>query len=333
MSHSKPIHRAEKIQAVRDFLNRSAVPAYAHTKRVRDLTWTEARDIVFGLSGLSFQLDDSVADQFTAKRDGDGNVLVTPPAQPAANSAQHAGVFGIRPDVISGVQFLYIDKFTPHGDIRKTVKHGHIPSLDPRFLVLLAWLCERLRNNWGAQVVYHLGFRGDAAHNPNDAHNWGRAFDFAGVAGESDGAYGSYQITILKNWGMHPVTMPVDWGRIDHKTKKHHYQKGVQYPNWPDGFKDTVYRLDMPDDIDALAASDTTSAEVMFARRVFQDVYDLAATEGKDTDNPHDAPTTIGKASRYIIHPDHHSTSLRKHHKDHIHMQVGPTVHVGFWRS
>jgi hypothetical protein len=295
MAHPKPIHRAEKIQAVQRFIFQAPVPPYAYTKRVRDLTWTEARDIVFGLSGRSFHLDDSVVEQFTAKRDADGNIIVSPPSQPAAGSAKHAGVFGIRPDVICGLQFLYIPKFTSHGNIQKTVRQGHISNLDPRLLVLLTWMCERLRDNWGTQFVYHRGFAGDASHKPNDAHNWGRALDFAGVAGVSDRAYGSYHLTVLKNWGMFPITMPVDWGHVDHKTKKHEYQKGKQYPHWPDGFQDTTYRLAMPDDSDAIAASGTAQPEVMFVRRVFQDVYDLVATEGKDTANPMILPRRSAK--------------------------------------
>jgi hypothetical protein len=339
MAHPKPIHRAEKIQAVRDFLNSSVVPPYAYTKRVRDLSWAEARDIVFGLSGVSFQLDDSVADHFTAKRDTNGDIVVTPLAQPATGSATRAGNFGIRPDTILGVPFVYIDKFSSKGDIQKTIRHGHISNLDPRFLVMLTWLCERVKNQ-GGTVIYHLGFVGDALHNPNDAHNWGRAFDFAGVGGIG----GLYDVTVLKHWGMQPVTMPVDWGPVDRTTKKHKYQKGEEYPQWPDHFEGTTYRLDDPPKgrfiphvpyTDEFTGGPTWNAETerIIACSMFREVYDVAASEGKDTDNPHDPPTTIGSASRYIIHPDHRSTKLRKHHKDHIHMQVGPTVHVGFWAS
>src|SRR4051794_23438195 len=107
MAPPKPIHRAEKIQAVRDFLDTSVPPPFALTKRVRDMSWTEARDVVFGLSGpLYFRLDDSVANQFGAHRDADGDIVVTPPKEPAANSAAKAGLFGIRPDVICGVKIV-----------------------------------------------------------------------------------------------------------------------------------------------------------------------------------------------------------------------------------
>src|SRR5262249_35096594 len=155
MAHPKPITRAEKLQAVRAFLNRAIVPAVALTKRVRDLSWTEARDVIYGLSGISFQLDDSVADKFSAKRDGSRNVVVTPLPPPSAHPDKSAALFGIRPDVIGGLQFLYIDKFSPKADIVKTVRHGHISDLDPRFLVMLTWLCERMKNNWGATTIYH----------------------------------------------------------------------------------------------------------------------------------------------------------------------------------
>src|SRR4051794_19850975 len=109
MAHTKtrtePISRAEKLKAVHDFLSGAVVPSYAFTKRVRDLPWTEARDIVFGLHGLHFQPDDSVADKFTAKRDADGNVVVPPPPKPSAHPDKSAALFGVRPDKICGVQF------------------------------------------------------------------------------------------------------------------------------------------------------------------------------------------------------------------------------------
>ena len=87
----------------------------------------------------------------------------------------------------------------------------------------------------------------------------------------------------------------------------------------------TTYRL-APNIAGVRNRHDNTSdPEVTLPAFIFQDAYELVATEGKDTNNPHDPPTKIGTASRYIIHPDHHHTSSRKDHKDHIHMQVGPT--------
>jgi hypothetical protein len=340
MAKSKPITRVEKVAAVKEFIRSAMIPPYAHTKRVRDLTWTEARDIVFGLAGVRFHLDDSVADMFTATRDANGDIVVTPPKQPAANSAAKAGMFHIRPDVICGLQILYIDKFDKNHDIQKTVRRGHIGMLDPRFLVLLTWICERLHDRYGATKLFHLGFLGDEKHNPNDAHNWGRSFDFAGVGGMGN----MYDVTVLKHWGKQPVTMPVDFGPMDPKTKTRKFQKDHQYKQWPEGFKETAYRLETPPAdrfipyvpfTDEFTDGPTWNPEVqrILAMQAFRDVYEIAATEGKDTDNKNDPPTTIGKDSRYVIHPDHHSTSLRTSHIDHIHLQVGPTVHVGFWQS
>jgi hypothetical protein len=335
-THPQPITHAEKIQAVKRFISGCQLPANAQTLRVRDLSWTQARDIVLALANLQyFQFDDSIYSQFEAKRDPDGNIVVTPPAEPAANTGTangSRGRFSIRPGVIRGVQFTYIDSFTNGNDIKKTVTHGSITLLDPRFLVLLTWLCEMLRNNWGVKTLYHLGFLGDTAHSPNNCHHWGRAFDFAGVGGEV--GWGKYDITILKHWGKQPVTMPKDWGPLDPKTKKPKYAKGQELPQWPDLFEETTYRIDLPDDPEQFMARVLKMpAFVDYASRVFEAVYNLAAVEAKDTDDPNANPTTIGKDSRYIIHPDHHNTGLRKAHINHIHMQIGPTEHVGFWKS
>jgi hypothetical protein len=334
--HPQPITHAEKIQAIRQFISGCQLPPNAQTLRVRDLTWTQARDIVLAMVNLNyFQFDDSVFSQFHVKRDHDGNIEVTPPSEPAANTGtanDSKGRFSIKPGIIRGVQFTYIDKFTTEHDIKKTVTHGSLRLLDPRFLVLLAWLCEMLRNTWGVKTLYHLGFLGDTAHSQNNCHHWGRAFDFAGVGGEV--GWGKYDITILKHWGKQPVTMPKDWGPLDHKTKKPKFHKGQVLPQWPDHFEDTTYRLDPPSDpIEFIAWVASRPANVAFASQVFRSVYNLAAEEAKDVDNKNAPPTAIGKDSRYIIHPDHHSTKLRKAHIDHIHMQVGPTEHVGFWKS
>src|SRR5512135_1621047 len=232
MAHPHPISRSEKIQAIKDFISGSQLPANALTMRARDLSWTQARDIVLALANQHyFQFDDSVYDLFTATRAEDGTITVTPPAEPRDNSGtadDSKGRFTIRPGVIRGVQFVYIDKFSHGHDILKTVTPGSLRLLDPRFLVLLTWLCEKLRTTWGVKTLYHLGFLGDTAHSPNNAHHWGRAFDFAGVGGEV--GWGSYIITILKHWGKQPVTMPVDWGHVDPRTKKPKYEKGQEYP-------------------------------------------------------------------------------------------------------
>jgi hypothetical protein len=310
------------------------MPAGVLARRARDLSWTEARDVVFAMARQQVvQLDDSVADQFTATRNPDGTITVTPPAQPRANagtSADGRGRFTLRPDIINGVEVRYIHGFTARHDIARSARRGALRALDPRFIVLLAWLCERLHNNWGATTLYDLGFLGDTAHSANNCHHWGRAFDFAGVGGQA--GWGPYNITILKHWGMQPITMPVDWGPINPSTHQHRYRQGHEYPQWPDNFTDTTYRLEMPDDpqvfMDWLLRR---AAHTELATAVFRDVYDFFAIEAKDTDDPNAAPTTIGRESRYIIHPDHRTTRLRTSHRNHIHVQLGPTEHSGFW--
>jgi hypothetical protein len=336
MAHPHPISQDEKKKAVKDYISGLQLPASALTLRARDLTWTQARDTVLALANQHyFTLDESIHNQFTTTRAEDGTITVTPPAEPRANSGtanDAKGRFTVRPAVIRGVKFLYIDKFSHGSDIQKTVNLPSLPMLDPRFLVMLTWLCERLRTNWGVDTLYHLGFLGDTAHSANNAHHWGRAFDFAGVGGTV--GWGPFTITILKHWGKQPVTMPSNWGPIDHKTKAAKYPKGTVLPQWPDHFQDTTYRLELPDDPDAFMATVLKMpAFVDFASRVFKEAYDVAANEAKDTDDPNADPTTIGKDSRYIIHPDHHDTKLRKAHIDHIHMQIGPTEHIGFWKN
>ncbi|WP_165231830.1 hypothetical protein [Aquisphaera insulae] len=336
MSHPQAVSRTEKLQAARQFIRDAPLPAMAFALAARDLSWTQARDFVFGLAAQNyFQLDDSVLDQFTAARDADGKVVVTPPAEPPAgsgSSAAHTGMFSIRPDIISGLQVLYISKFTAASDIAGTVRRGVLRNLDPRFLVLLAWLCEMLRTRWGATTLYDLGFGGDENHSGNNAHHWGRAFDLAGVGGEV--GWGRYDITVLKHWGKQPVTMPADFGPINPATREHRYKKGQRYPQWPDGFEQTDYRIALPDDPDAfMKRTLEMPAQVDYASRVFADIYQTAAIEGKDTASPQARPTSIGKESRFIIHPDHPNTGLRTHHRDHFHIQVGPTEHAGFWRS
>ena len=333
MAQPQPISRTEKFQAVKDFIGGCQLPPNALTMRTRDLNWTQALNVVLALANQQyFTLDESVFDQFTATRTTDGTITVTPPAEPAANAGNcdaSNGRFAIRPATIRGVQFVYFDQWTREGDIQHSATQAWLTLLDPRFLVLLTWLCERLRSNWGATTLYHTGILG---HGVTNCHRWGRAIDFAGVGGQV--GWGSYVINVFKHWGKQPVTMPSDWGPINPATKKPKYQQGQELPQWPDQFEDTTYRLALPDDPDQFLAKVFKMPPLVdYASRVFQNVYDLAAVEAKDTDNPNDPPTTIGRDSRYIIHPDHHNTSLRTDHINHIHIQIGPTEHTGFWKN
>lgn len=219
----------------------------------RDLNWTQALNVVLALANQQyFTLDESVFDQFTATRTTDGTITVTPPAEPAANAGNcdaSNGRFAIRPATIRGVQFVYFDQWTREGDIQHSATQAWLTLLDPRFLVLLTWLCERLRSNWGATTLYHTGILG---HGVTNCHRWGRAIDFAGVGGQV--GWGSYVINVFKHWGKQPVTMPSDWGPINPATKKPKYQQGQELPQWPDQFEDTTYRLALPDDPDQFLA-------------------------------------------------------------------------------
>jgi hypothetical protein len=330
------ITQAERTKAIRDHISQIQFPPNAQTLRARDLTWTQARDIMFGLANhQSFQLDNSFLSQFIVESNAADEIVVTPPPQPAAGSgtwSDGSGRFVVKPAVISRVQFFYVGNYNNTGDMLKPQRMTALPPLDPRFIVLLNWVCERLRSQWSVDSFYTSGVYGDpSTHGQNNCHNWGRAIDFAGVSGEV--GWGKFEINVLKHWGMQPVTMPVDWGPMDATTKSRSFQMGREYPQWPDNFEDTTYRLELSNGtIESRLARISNWPEFgEYASRVFADLYGLLAIEAADTDNRNDDPTTIGRQSRNIIHPDHHSTKLRKDHKNHIHFQIGPTSNVGFW--
>lgn len=189
---------------------------------------------------------------------------------------------------IDDVDFRYVGHPAPGHDL---------DNLDVRMVVLLYRLAHMLRTTWGVTEIQHLGIgHGNPAH-PNDCHNTGRAIDFAGVKGVAGG--NPFEIAVLRDWGKKPVVMP----------------DGRQLREWPPDFRDTFYRLD--------------PARDGLAYAIFRDVYDFAARECTDTSprrlGNSGSPTTIGRSSRFIIHPDHPNPALRAQHQDHIHMQIGPT--------
>ncbi len=191
----------------------------------------------------------------------------------------------IEPAVIDDVRF--VSRGNPQGNT--------ISNLDVRMVVALYRLARMLRTRWGVTAIGHMGI-GHGRGASDDCHNSGRAIDFAGVEGVYQGQ--QYTLDVLRDWGNQPVTMT----------------NGAQLRNWPANFGATTYRL-RPDGNPV-------------AYGLFRDVYAFATREFTDRSpgQPRSAaPTEIGQSSRYIIHPDHHSSGLRSAHQNHMHMQIGPT--------
>jgi hypothetical protein len=193
----------------------------------------------------------------------------------------------IEPAVIAGVRL--VNRLNPRADF--------VFNLDVRLVVGLHRLATMLRSTWGVTELHHLGI-GQGRGGSRDCHNTGRAVDFAGVAGVNNNT--PYTLDVLNDWGRQPVTMP----------------DGSVRGDWPVSFRDTTYRL-------------ATSANTL-ARDVFADVYALAAREFADTSTRrfgNGPPTTIGRSSNFILHPDYPVGARwgRPAHRNHVHFQIGPT--------
>lgn len=220
--------------------------------------------------------------------------------------------------IIAGVQFLTVESFDTDGRITKTTPSPIAPhpglGLDFAFVVFMVRLTRMLQRKWSVNTIYHLGFITAA----KDAHNKGRAFDFVGARGKHGGA--DFDINVFRHWKRQPVTMPEDWGKL---------KKGDKVADWPSTFHNTNYRLDPKNNpnLDASLVGGATELDTAF--KLFQQVYDLAAQQGQDTDTNQGNPTSIGKDSSFIIHPDYKKVSDgnlrngRDAHFQHIHMQVG----------
>ena len=268
---------------------------------VRDLTKQEARDIVVLLVGNN-KLKIVPAPTF----DQDCKVLLPRPIDPVA----------IRPPIIDGVTFV--------NDDPRATKNSPIRPIDPRMVVLLFDLARFLRLNWGVNAIHYIGIGSDGTH-------VGRlALDLTGIAGDvppgrrSFGVSlsGPFKLRVLKDWGQKPVQLP----------------NGTAGAGWPTGttanpFRDTRYRLD-PTQNRFVNTDDRNS---LLAFPIFRDIYDFATRHCTDRRTPgvntckgrHPQPgipnpTTIGKDSQCIIHPDHPDPGNqgRARHQNHIHMEI-----------
>jgi hypothetical protein len=197
-------------------------------------------------------------------------------------------------------------RYWPSGSARigRPLNPGAPDRLDPRNALALVRLCQWLKEQFNVVELYHLGISGGDVgvdgHPRTDCHGQGRAVDFMGVKAVADDG---------EEW---TLTVKDAWGTVS--------TAATPGGDWPLGTgSDTFYRLD-DEDADP------------FVRDFWSSVYEFIASEWQDrTDGPDglDTPTTIGERS-FIMHPDHPATSPgtahgREAHKNHIHMQIGPT--------
>ena len=239
---------------------------------VRDLTRAQARDLVVWL-----HKEGKIHLKSAPTFDASCRVLTPTPSS------------RVQLDItVDGVRYLYLSG-------RRTIAQPRIDNLDVRGAVLVARLATKLKADFGATEIHHMGIgHGNAAH-PKDCHNTGRAIDFGGAAGVKDGV--AWRAHVVTDWSAKPVDAALRGTRPNlYKARAH-----------------TTYRLRESEEI---------------AKAVFEDVYAFAAAEANDTSDHRaqpGSPTAIGAASRFVIHPDHPDAGLRGQHQDHIHFNIGPT--------
>ena len=268
--------------AIASCLTSFPVPTAALGRPVKTLTKTEARDIVVHLVNQGI-LTLREPPRF------DSSCRLTRPLP--------TELVILDPPFIDQVEFV--------GDSPGAKRGRAMTDLDMRMLVLLFYLSRMLRTTWGVTEIHHLGIGSTGTH-------VGRlAMDFSGVAGTISNSSlpsfnGPFQLNIQKDWGDKPVMLP----------------DGTQARRWPNvskgrPFNDTLYRLDPQQN----SFADKTTPKSFLAMAIFRDVYNFATLHCTDT-KPPGPPTTIGKSSRFIIHPDHPDPGLRGAHQNHIHMEI-----------
>lgn len=162
-----------------------------------------------------------------------------------------------------------------------------IDNLDQRMLVALYRLTRWVNASANIEVITHKGI-GHGNGPPTDCHNQGRALDFSGLKGAYLGV--AFSRNVKEDWGNRVENIP-----------------GI-----------TIHLDPVVDRI---------------SHDLFRIVFRFGTFEcecngiGQTNKWP---PKEIGDSSGFVIHPDYIPSSpdeekLPKQHRDHIHMQIGPT--------
>jgi hypothetical protein len=199
---------------------------------------------------------------------GDWKTSITSPA-PATHVV-------IKPVQINGIQLIDDAGFAPL-----------IDNVDQRMAVALYRLTRWLNaSEPDVTILRHKGI-GHGSGTPTDCHNQGRALDFSGVDGTSQGA--AFDRKVQRDWGDETATPGL------------------------------AMRLDR--------ATDRLSHDLF--RTAFQFGTFECECNGIGAANKW-PPKEIGDIGGFVIHPDYidqppPAKQLRAAHKNHIHMQIGPT--------
>ena len=150
--------------------------------------WTPARDLTLPQANqvMGYLIQNgalSLSDTQTPYR-GDWSTGITSPA-PATHVV-------IKPATINNVQFINDAGGAPL-----------IDNVDQRMVIALYRLTRWVNSSEpDISIIRHKGI-GHGGNDPNDCHNQGRAMDFSGVDGTSQGA--SFDRKIDRDWGNKPV--------------------------------------------------------------------------------------------------------------------------------
>jgi len=234
--------------------------------------WTPARELTLGqanqVMGYLIQAGKLSLSATQTPYTGDWRTAITSPV-PAAHVV-------VRPAQINGIDF--IDDAGPA---------PLIDNVDQRNLIVLYRLTRWVNaSEPDVTIVRHKGI-GHGSGAPTDCHNQGRALDFSGLDGTSQGV--SFDRKIERDWGNLPVTPGV------------------------------AMRLN--------PAIDRLSHDLF--RTVLRFATFECECNGVGTLNKW-PPKEIGDVGGFVIHPDYVDVpppgqQLRSLHRNHIHMQVGPT--------
>jgi hypothetical protein len=169
-----------------------------------------------------------------------------------------------------------------------TLDWNYLPNVDLAWIVVLYRMAVKMFMEFGTETIYWGGIGIGRDDKPGDSHNTGRALDFFGAHTRKG------TLWVTKDWSKRPIVV-----------------NGKTHKTWP-ASQIPFYRLQQGDP----------------GFELFAWVYRFAAQECQDSSEGRtiagQSSSTIGQRS-FIIHPDHLSVELRKHHQDHMHFQIGTT--------